>query len=318
MIRLRVQAWPQYIPTHLHFSCRKAQPQYQHRYCEYCHQPSALGDETHIFLKCHPLQTSNGLASCLETPLPPSSRNIQRSGCRSVFLCSIHTRRSFGPSSAPYYPHLPRSLKTSAPTRTLKPGNLHRRECWGPRECTHAQTYLYTHTHTHIHIRTRPIVHIGNENIAFCTSPSARHSLYVTPYTSPSTHHPLHAILCTSLSANRPLHVTLCTSPPTCHPLYVTPHTSLPVCRPLAVTLCTSLSARHPPHVILCSSLSERHSLHATLCTSISARHPLHIILGTSLSVRHSPQVTLCIRTRTCSMIYIGFCGRKPCMFGTG
>jgi hypothetical protein len=52
LIRLRVQAWTQYIPTHLHFSGRKAQPQYQHRYCEYCRQPSALGDETHIFLKC--------------------------------------------------------------------------------------------------------------------------------------------------------------------------------------------------------------------------------------------------------------------------
>jgi hypothetical protein len=104
----------------------------------------------------------------------------------------------------------------------------------------------------------------------------------------------------------------------TCHPLYVTPYTSLPVCRPLAVTLCTSLSARHPLHVILYTSLSERHSLHATLCTSISALHPLHVILGTSLSVRHSPQVTLCIRTRKCSMIYIGFCGRKPSMIGTG
>jgi len=52
LIRLRAQAWPQYIPTHLHFSGRKARPQYQHRYCEYCHQSSALGDETHIFLKC--------------------------------------------------------------------------------------------------------------------------------------------------------------------------------------------------------------------------------------------------------------------------
>jgi hypothetical protein len=52
LIRLRAQAWPQYIPTHLHFSGRKARQQYQHRCCEYCHQPSALGDETHVFLKC--------------------------------------------------------------------------------------------------------------------------------------------------------------------------------------------------------------------------------------------------------------------------
>jgi hypothetical protein len=53
LIRLRTQVWPQYIPTHLHFSGRKARPQSQHRYCEYCHlhQSSALGDETHIFLK---------------------------------------------------------------------------------------------------------------------------------------------------------------------------------------------------------------------------------------------------------------------------
>ena len=54
LIRLRAQAWPQYIPTHQHFSGRKARPQYQHRYCEYCHQPSALGDETHIFLATCP------------------------------------------------------------------------------------------------------------------------------------------------------------------------------------------------------------------------------------------------------------------------
>jgi hypothetical protein len=52
LIRLRAQAWPQYIPTHLHFSGRKARQQYQHRYCVYCHQSSVLGDETHIFLRC--------------------------------------------------------------------------------------------------------------------------------------------------------------------------------------------------------------------------------------------------------------------------
>ena len=239
----------------------------------------------------HPLQTSNGSASCLETPLPPSSRNTQRSGCRSVFLCSIHTRRSFGPSSAPYYPHFPRSLKTPAPTRNLKPGNLHRLEYWGPRECTHAQTYLYTHTYTHTH------THMPNN------------LLHVTLCTPISAHHSLQIALCTSLP---------CKPPPTCHSLYVTSYTSLPNCRPLAVTLCTSLSARHPLHVILYTSLSERHSLHATPYMSIPAWHPLHVILGTSLSVRHSPQVTLCTSTCTCSMIYIGFCGYKSSMFGIG
>jgi hypothetical protein len=52
LIRLRDQAWPQYIPTHLHFSDRKARQEYQHRHCEYCHQQGVLGDETHIFLTC--------------------------------------------------------------------------------------------------------------------------------------------------------------------------------------------------------------------------------------------------------------------------
>jgi hypothetical protein len=46
------QAWPQYIPTHLHFSGRKGRQEYQYRHCVYCHQQGALGDETHIFLRC--------------------------------------------------------------------------------------------------------------------------------------------------------------------------------------------------------------------------------------------------------------------------
>jgi hypothetical protein len=52
LIRLRTQAWPQYIPTHLHFSGQKGRQEYQHRHCTYCHQQGALGDETHIFLRC--------------------------------------------------------------------------------------------------------------------------------------------------------------------------------------------------------------------------------------------------------------------------
>jgi len=52
LIRLRTQAWPQYILTHLHFSGRKVRQEYQHRHCEYCHQQGALGDETRIFLRC--------------------------------------------------------------------------------------------------------------------------------------------------------------------------------------------------------------------------------------------------------------------------
>ena len=148
---------------------------------------------------------------------------------------------------APYYPHLPRSLKTSVRRGPLNPGIY---IVWsdGGLASAHTRKHTYTHTHTHIHIRICPIVHIGNENIALCTSPPARHSLYVTaavalstPHMPPPTRHPLHVNLCTSFSANCPLHVTLCTSPPTCHSLYVTPYTSLPVCRPLTVTLCTSL-----------------------------------------------------------------------------
>ena len=52
LIRLRTQAWPQYIPTHLHFSGRKVRQEYQHRHCEYCHQQGVLGDETYIILRC--------------------------------------------------------------------------------------------------------------------------------------------------------------------------------------------------------------------------------------------------------------------------
>jgi hypothetical protein len=52
LIRLRTQAWPQYIPTHLHFSGRKERQEYQHRHCVYCQQQGVLGDETHIFLRC--------------------------------------------------------------------------------------------------------------------------------------------------------------------------------------------------------------------------------------------------------------------------
>jgi hypothetical protein len=37
LIRLRTQAWPQYIPTHLHFSGRSGRQEYQHRHCVYCH-----------------------------------------------------------------------------------------------------------------------------------------------------------------------------------------------------------------------------------------------------------------------------------------
>ena len=175
----------------------------------------------------HPLQTSNGSASCLETPLPPSSRNIQRSGCRSVFLCSIHTRRSFGLSSVPYYPHLPRSLKTSAPTRTLKSGNLHRLECWGPHTRAHISIHIHTHTYTYAHAQ--------------------QHTL------ATKTLHP----------ARHPLHDTLCTSLPICHPPHVTLRTPISAHHPLQIALCMSLYARRPPHVTPCTSLPTRRSLFA-------------------------------------------------------
>ena len=44
--------------------------------------------------------------------------------------CSIHTRRSFGPSSSPYYPHLRRSLNVTMtlPTTTPQHRNSHHAE----------------------------------------------------------------------------------------------------------------------------------------------------------------------------------------------
>ena len=55
---------------------------------------------------------------------------LTRGGCRSVSPCSIHTRRSFGPSSSPYYPHLLRSLNVTMtlPTTTPQHRNSHHAE----------------------------------------------------------------------------------------------------------------------------------------------------------------------------------------------
>ena len=52
LVRLRAQAWPRHIPTHLHFATRYARADYEHRYCGYCQQGQALGDEAHILLAC--------------------------------------------------------------------------------------------------------------------------------------------------------------------------------------------------------------------------------------------------------------------------
>ena len=52
LVRLRIQAWTKYIPTHLHFSTRRARDEYMDRHCSYCQQARVLGDEAHIFLKC--------------------------------------------------------------------------------------------------------------------------------------------------------------------------------------------------------------------------------------------------------------------------
>ena len=174
-----------------------------------------------------------------------------------MFLCSIHTRRSFGPSSAPYYPHFPRSLKTPAPTRTLKPGNLHRLEYWGPRECTHAQTYLYTHTYTHTH------THMPNNllHVTLCTPILAPHSLQIALYTS--------------LFSSRPLHVTLCTSLPTRRSLIAAPSPSFSAHRSRHGTLHTSFSTRHSLHATPCMPLLTCQPPHGTLCTSSLARHSL-------------------------------------------
>jgi hypothetical protein len=249
----------------------------------------------------HPLQTSNGSASCLETPLPPSSRNTQRSGCRSVFLCSIHTRQSFGPSSAPYYPHLPRSLKTSTPMRTFKPGKLHRWEFWGPRECTHAQTYIHTHTHTHTHTHMPNSTHWQRKHctlhVTRCTTLFVRHFPYVTFHTSPSARQSLHITLCKSPSArhslaSRPLHVTPYTSLPTRRSLIAAPSPSLSVHRSRHGTLYTSFSTRHSLNATLCMPLPTCQSPHGTPCTSSWARHSLYVTPRKSLYVQapaHAP-----------------------------
>ena len=172
-----------------------------------------------------------------------------------MFLCSTHTRRSFCLSSVPYYPHLPRSLKTSAPTRTLKPWNLHRLECWGPRECTHTQIYLYTHTHTHTHTHMPNSTHWQRKHCTLhvtpCTTLFVRHSPYATFHTSPSAHQSLH------------------------------------------ITLRKSPSARHSLHVAPYMSLLVRHSLHVAPCLPPPRRHSLYIVLGTAPSTRHSLHVTL-------------------------
>ncbi len=167
------------------------------------------------------------------------------------------------------------------------------RSCKRPRASAH--TRKHTHTHTHTHIRTCPIVHIGNENIALCKSPPARHSLYVTPHMPPSTRHPLHPNLCTSFSANRE-----CTHAQTylyTH-TYTHTHTHMPNnthwqrkhCT-LHVILCTTLFVRHSSSVTFYTSPSAPQSLHITLCKSASARHSLHTAPYMSLSVRHSLHV---------------------------
>jgi len=87
----------------------------------------------------------------LGNPPPPSSGNTRRRGCRSVSPCSIHTRRSSGPSSSPYYPHLLRSLKMTPPKMAPKHGNPHQPE---RRERAHAHTHTHTHTHAHTYTHT--------------------------------------------------------------------------------------------------------------------------------------------------------------------
>ena len=52
LVRLRIQAWTKYIPTHLHFSTRRARDEYMDRHCSYCRQARVLGDGGHIFLTC--------------------------------------------------------------------------------------------------------------------------------------------------------------------------------------------------------------------------------------------------------------------------
>ena len=81
---------------------------------------------------------------------------VQTSGCRIVSLCSRHTRRSFGPSSSPYYPHLRRSLKTTPTTVTPKHGKI-----YPPMRGKRGRAHTHTHTHTQTHTRTHQ--HMSHE-----------------------------------------------------------------------------------------------------------------------------------------------------------
>ena len=95
--------------------------------------------------------TAVSLGNLTWKPPPSLPGNTRRGGCRSVSPCSIHTRRSSGPSSSPYYPHLLRSLKMTPPKMAPKHGNPHQLE---RRERTHANTHTHTHTHAHTYTHT--------------------------------------------------------------------------------------------------------------------------------------------------------------------
>ncbi len=164
------------------------------------------------------------------------------------------------------------------PTRTLKPGQLHRWECWRPRECTHAQIYLYIHTHTHTHTHMPHSTHWQRKHFTLhvirCTTLFARHFPDVTLFCTPnSAHHPTPIALCTSLSTRRPLHVTPYTPLPTRRSLIAAPSPSFSVHCSWHCILYTSFFTCHPLNATLFMPLPKRQSPHGTLCTSPCARH---------------------------------------------
>jgi len=173
-----------------------------HRYCEYCLQPSALGDETHIFLKC---PTTASLASetvdkiqkklrLFDVPPWSSFTDTQRVsillGNPPPSLLKKYTKewmQECVPLLHTYATELRSLLGSLLPPPPSESEDVDSDELLNPGNCiagstgglasahTRKHTYIYTHTHTHI--RTCPIAHIGNENTSLCTSPAARHPL---------------------------------------------------------------------------------------------------------------------------------------------
>ena len=52
LLRLRIQGWIDFIPTHLHYGKRVPRLAYINRWCPHCQPNQVLGDESHYLLSC--------------------------------------------------------------------------------------------------------------------------------------------------------------------------------------------------------------------------------------------------------------------------